>query len=137
MTKRVRQGMPTREAVMAFIAASPTAVGKRDIARKFKVSPADRVALKGLIKEIERDGTVERGRHRRLAAAEALPAIAELEIAAIDLDGEVAARPLAWPEERGTPPKIFVVENRLGADEVGQRVVARLTRLDDGSYEAR
>jgi ribonuclease R len=136
MTKRVRQALPTREAIMAFIAASPTPVGKRDIARKFKVSPADRVALKGLIKEIERDGAVKRGQHRRLAAADALPAIAELEISAIDLDGEVKARPTGWPPERAAPD-IFVVENRLGADEVGERVVARLNRLEDGSYEAR
>jgi ribonuclease R len=137
VAKRVRQGLPTREAILDFIAASETPVGKRDIARRFKVHPADRVALKGLIKAIEREGGVERGPRRRLAVVEELPAIAELEIAGIDLDGEVAARPLAWPEERGAPPKIFVVENRLGADEVGQRVVARLTRLDDGSYEAR
>jgi ribonuclease R len=136
MTKRVRQGLPTREAIMAFIAASPTPVGKRDIARKFKVSPVDRVALKGLIKEIERDGAVTRGQHRRLAAADALPSIAELEISAIDLDGEVKARPTGWPPERAAPD-IFVVENRLGADEVGERVVARLNRLEDGSYEAR
>ena len=137
MAKRVRKGLPTREAILDFIAGSPIPVGKREIARQFKVHPADRVALKGLIKEIERDGAIERGPKRRLAATEVLPAIAELEIAAIDLDGEVAARPLAWPEERGAPPPIFVVENRLGADEIGQRVVARLTRLEDGSYEAR
>jgi ribonuclease R len=137
MAKRVRKGLPTREAILDFIAGSPTPVGKREIARQFKVHPADRVALKGLIKEIEREGTVERGPKRRLAKVEPLPAIAELEIAAIDLDGEVMARPLAWPEERGAPPKIFVVENRLGADEVGQRVVARVNRLEDGSYEAR
>jgi ribonuclease R len=137
MAKRVRKGLPTREAILDFIAASPTPVGKREIARQFKVHPADRVALKGLIKEIQREGTVERGPKRRLAKVEPLPAIAELEIAAIDLDGEVMARPLAWPEERGAPPKIFVVENRLGADEVGQRVVARVNRLEDGSYEAR
>ncbi len=137
MAKRVRKGLPTREAILEFIAGSPTPIGKREVARKFKVHPADRVALKGLIKAIEREGAVERGPRRRLAVVEALPAIAELEISAIDLDGEVAARPLAWPEERGAPPKIFVVENRLGADEIGQRVVARLTRIDDGSYEAR
>src|SRR5260370_18095837 len=128
MTKRVRQGLPTREAIMAFIAASPTPVGKRDIARKFKVSPADRVALKGLIKEIERDGAVTRGQHRRLAAADALPSIAELEISAIDLDGEVKARPTGWPPERAAPD-IFVLQNRLRADQVGNRAAPRLTRL--------
>jgi ribonuclease R len=136
MTKRVRKGLPTREAILEFIAGSPTPVGKREIARNFKVHPADRVALKGLIKEIERDGAVERGAHRRLAAPASLPAIAELEIASIDLDGEVTARPLGLPKEASAPP-IFVVENRLGADTVGERVVARLTPLEDGSYEAR
>ena len=70
MAKRVRKGLPTREAILAFIAGSPTPVGKREIARQFKVHPADRVALKGLIKETQRDGAVERGPKRRLAAIE-------------------------------------------------------------------
>lgn len=136
MAKRAKRGLPSREEILDFIATSPTPVGKREIARAFKVDPGYRVALKGLIKDIERSGEVERGRKRRLAPVGALPEIAVLEITAIDLDGEVTARPVVWPTGEPSPP-IIVRENRLGADEVGQRIVARLTRIEGGSYEAR
>src|SRR6185437_15511108 len=112
--------------ILDFIATSPSPVGKREIARAFNVAPTDRVALKALLREIAHEDTVERARGRRLQATPALPEIAVVEITAIDLDGEVTARPLVW---RGAeaPPRIVVRENRLGADEVGQRVAARLT----------
>ncbi|HZS82054.1 MAG TPA: ribonuclease R [Stellaceae bacterium] len=136
MAKRGSRGLPSRKEILDFIATSPTPVGKREIARAFKVAPADRVALKGLIKEIERSGEAERGPKRRLAVAGKLPEIAVIEVIAIDLDGEATARPVAWPP--GEPvPRIVVAENRLGGDEVGQRAVARLARLPEGGYEAR
>jgi ribonuclease R len=48
--------LPSRQEIIAFIAASPGPVGKREIAKAFKIRPADRVALKGLLKDIERSG---------------------------------------------------------------------------------
>jgi len=135
MVKRAKRGLPSRQEIVDFIAASPTPVGKREIARAFKVDPAYRVALKGMIKEIERAGEVERGKKRRLAPVDRLPEIGVIEIVAVDIDGEVTARPAMWLGDKPAP-KIFVLENRLGGDEVGQRLVARLTRREDGAYEA-
>src|SRR5271166_3414618 len=135
MAKRGKRGLPSREEILDFIATSPTPVGKREIARAFKVDPAHRVALKGLIKDIERSGQAERGKKRRLMPVGGLPEIAVIEITSIDLDGETIARPVAWPDG-DTAPKIIVLENRLGGDEVGQRVIARLTRIGE-IYEAR
>ena len=37
--------LPTRQQVVDFIASSPIPVGKREIAKAFKVGSADRVAL--------------------------------------------------------------------------------------------
>ncbi len=136
MAKHVKRSLPSREEILDFIATSPNPVGKREIARAFKVAPANRVALKGLIKEIERSGEAERGPKRRLAVPSALPEIAVIEIVATDLDGEMTARPVAWPAAE-PPPTIVVLENRLGGDEIGQRSVAKLTRQSDGGYEAR
>jgi ribonuclease R len=135
MAARVKRGLPSRDEILAFIAGSATPVGKREIARAFKVAPADRVALKGLIKEIERSGTVERGAKRRLAPVETLPSVGVIEIIAIDIDGEVTARPVAW-RDAAPPPRIVVRENRLGADAVGDRILAKLERAEDGTYEA-
>src|ERR1700737_4152720 len=127
MAKRTKRHMPSRDEIIDFIATSPTPVGKREIARAFKVDPGDRVALKGLIKDIERSGQVERGPKRRLAPVGALPEIGVVGIVDIDLDGEATARPLDWTSDKPAP-KIVVRENRIGGDEIGQRVVARLIR---------
>jgi ribonuclease R len=136
MAARNKRGLPSRDEILAFIASSPTPVGKREIARAFKVAPADRVALKGLIKEIERSRAVEGGGgKRRLAPVAALPSVAVLEVAAIDIDGEVTARPVPW-RNAAPPPRIVMRENRFGPDVIGDRVLARLERAEDGTYDA-
>ena len=42
--KRVKGALPSASEVVAFIRESPSAVGKREIARAFNLAPADRPA---------------------------------------------------------------------------------------------
>jgi ribonuclease R len=134
--KRAPRPLPSRAELLDFIATSPTPVGKREIARAFRVGAADRVALKGLLKDIERGGEAERGPKRRLQPPGALPEICVLEITGIDDDGELFAKPLV--ALRGEPPMIRVLPGpEGGAAGVGERVAARLTRIDARHYEAR
>jgi ribonuclease R len=128
--------LPTRAEILDFIAASPTPVARRDILRAFKVSPEHRVALKGLIKEVERGGSVERGAKRRLTAIEDLPEIGIVEITGLDVDGEMLGRPLAWREAEGAPQIYVVAERGAPALGVGERAVVRFSRLDRHRYEA-
>ncbi|AWK87285.1 ribonuclease R [Azospirillum thermophilum] len=118
---------------------SATPVGKREIARAFKLSGSDdRERLKALLRDLEADGAVERGRNKRVAPPQALPEVAVLEITGIDADGEPQARPLTWTGE-GTPPRIFLLPERKGlpAVGVGDKVLAKLSRINDRLYEAR
>ncbi len=135
--RRASGSLPTREEILDFIAASPTPVTRRDIVRAFKVPPEQRVALKGLIKEVERSGPVERGPRRRLIAIEDLPEIGIVEITGVDVDGEMLGRPLAWREAEGAPVIYVVAERGAPALGVGERAVVRFSRLDQHSYEAR
>jgi ribonuclease R len=139
---RSRTGnLPSRQEILAFIAASPVPVGKREIAKAFKIGPANRVALKGLIKEIERAGPtepapVQRQRGRRLAPAKALPEIAVIELVRIDENGEALCR-LLGAEQGEDMPRIRLASGKGDADlGLGDRGVARLRRQADGSYEA-
>ena len=135
--RRALGRLPTREEILDFIATSPNPVARRDIMRAFKVPPDARVALKGLIKEIERGGSVERGPRRRLARLDELPEIGVIEITEIDLDGEMRGRPLAWREAPHLPTIYVVAERGAPALGVGERAAVRFVRLDDGNYEAR
>ena len=130
--------LPSKDELIRFIRDSPVPQGKREIAHHFRVGPAHRVALKGLLKEIERDGAVERGRGRRLAKPGSLPEVAVVEVAGTDSDGEVLARPLVWKED-GPAPVIYLAPERPGTPALGTgtRVLARLNRIGSGRYEGR
>ncbi len=84
---------PTKEQVLAFIRESPTPVGKREVARAFHLKGQHRIPLKALLKELEREGAVDRGRHRRLGAAGELPDVTVVQIIGPDADGDLWARP--------------------------------------------
>jgi ribonuclease R len=134
---------PTKEQVLAFVRESPTPVGKREIARAFHLKGSDRIPLKALLKELEREGTVDRGRNRRMGAAGQLPEVTVVQIIGPDADGDLWARPVDLrPDD--AEPKILVIENRDRHAEHGQkplgpgdRVLVRLTRTDADEYEAR
>src|ERR1700757_2674432 len=112
--RRKQAPLPTREKVLEFIRESPTPVGKREIARAFGIKGPERIGLKAMLKELERSGEVDRGRHRRVARPGALPEVAVLSVLGTDSDGELLAAPAtASPEEEAALPRIFLMPDRL------------------------
>ena len=65
---------PSREQIVAFIRESPGEVGKREIARAFRLDGDQRVALKRILKELEADGTLASGAAAFIAIWRRLPA---------------------------------------------------------------
>ncbi|MEA2781481.1 MAG: ribonuclease [Rhodospirillaceae bacterium] len=131
-------GLPTRQQVLEFIRESLTPVGKREIARAFDIKGADRIGLKAMLKDLERSGDVDRGRHRRMASPGALPEVTVLTVLGPDPDGELLAAPAAAAEDMPAP-RIFLAPDRLAKPALGRgdRVLARLKRIDGETYEAR
>jgi ribonuclease R len=140
-----RQGtFPSKDDILAFIQEASGPVGKREIARAFAVKGEARGALKSLLGEMKEQGLLVRGHRRRLHRPQELPPVAVLDITGRDEDGEMLARPAQFegPDE---PPAIVIAPGR--DDEIrgeppagiGDRVLARLTRIDDEkfAYEAR
>ncbi|MGG2357395.1 hypothetical protein ACE4Z2_25465, partial [Salmonella enterica] len=86
----------------------------------------DRSLLKELLHDLTDDGTLERGRGRRVQPPAALPEIAVIEITGLDADGELQATPIGWQGD-GPAPKIIMLPERSGqaALAVGDRVLAR------------
>ena len=139
--KTARSGLPTKEDILNFVAENPGRIGKREIARAFHVAPADRVALKGLLRTMAEEGLLEKS-GRRLQRPGMLPKVAVLSVTGRDNDGELVARPADWDElEAGPAPKIILRQARRTAEPppgVGDRVLARLEFDDkDSLYLAR
>lgn len=138
MAKKPHASFPTREQIATFIRESPVPVGKREVARAFSITGNDRMLLKKVLRELESDGTIDRGRKRKVAKPGSLPEIAVVEVTEIDSDGEPIGVPAVW-KEPGKPPRILLAPDRPGSPSVatGERVLAKLRRVGANLYEGR
>ncbi|OEJ66792.1 ribonuclease R [Magnetovibrio blakemorei] len=122
---------PTNEQILEFIKDSPGRVGKREIARAFQLDADQKLQLKKVLKKLKDDGLLSSTR-KRLADPAALPPVTVVEVNATDIDGELLGRPVVWESELA-PPVIYMapVRRGQGALGVGDRVLARMVRIDD------
>ncbi len=129
--------LPSREELIAFIRGEaapngeipPARVTKRDVARAFGVKGAARSDLKLLIKDLENEGAIARGR-KALQIQGRLPTIVVADVAERDRDGELIASPAEWDGD-GPPPRILVRRARAKRDNarspgLGARVLMRV-----------
>ena len=132
-----RATLPDKDAIRRFIADSPGKVGKREIARAFGLSGAERIGLKAMLREMAGEGLIAKSGHRGLGMPGRLPAVATIEVTGIDDEGGLLARPLVW-DEATAPPAIAVQPAReiKPALAVGDRLLARLAPEGAG-YRAR
>jgi ribonuclease R len=129
--------LPSREEVIAFIGGAPAPNGeraparvtKRDIARAFGVKGEAKAELKLLLKDLQAEGAVARGR-KALTVEGRLPSLVVADIAEKDRDGELIAKPVEWDSEEPAP-RILVRRSRAKRDRspaasVGARVLMRV-----------
>ncbi len=123
--------LPDRDAILAFVRQTPSAVGKREIARAFGLKGAEREALKALLVEMEEEGLLEAGPGRTLHKAGGLPRVAVLTVVSAD-GARVMAVPEKW-EGEGTPPRVLIgaARGRPGSArrerfEAGDRLLTRI-----------
>ncbi len=143
-TRRPSSGLPSKQDILKFIQNSPSNAGKREIARAFQLKGSDRIGLKLLLREMTDEGLIK-GRRKRLSKTGTLPSVTVIEIKTRDQDGEFIGVPAKWDEDEGAPPRVILLSRRNDkgqAPGVGDRILARLTKLDEGdgegpAYEAR
>jgi len=124
MSKTHASGLPTSEQILDFITASPTAAGKREIAKAFGLHGADKIALKSLLKDMADEGLIDSAPGRAFHKMGGLPKVAVLRI--VDHDGDnVFAVPDNWQADT-PPPRLRVIERKgKSALGIGDRILAR------------
>ena len=130
-----------KEAIFDFIKTSKTPVTKRQVARAFHIKGGEnRVALKQILKSLEKDGSIAKQAGGVYSAPDGLPPVAVVQVYEIDLDGDIFAKPLEWDEElHGKPPRIEIMPDTKNFKNMreGSKALCRLSRLSDNVYEAR
>ena len=132
-------GIPTREAVLEWIADNPTLTSKRDIAKAFGVKGAARIDLKRLLRELEDEGLLQK-RQKSYRDPERLPPVTVLQVREPDGNGDLFAKPLEWHGEGPEPVILLLPRESDPALGGGDRILARLTEAepgDDHTYTGR
>ncbi len=122
--------LPSRESLRRFIADSPGRVGKREIARHFRLGPEQKEALRGLLRSLQHEGEVAPAGHKRFTQPGRLPDACVVVVTGTDRDGDPVAKPVDWQGD-GPAPVVFMQPERRGLPALapGERVLARLTLL--------
>ncbi len=134
MPKPITPGLPTREQVLDFIASSPTAAGKREIARAFGLHGQEKISLKALLKDMADEGLIDSAQGRAFHKMGGVPKVTVLRVTDVTDEGVALAVPESWHAE-GAPPQLRVkeVRGRKGpALGIGDRILARTEEAGRG-----
>ncbi len=129
--------LPSRDELAAFIReAGETDVA--EMARHFGLKGADRRELRVMLMAMQADGALGKRGRKGLAEAGALPPVGVADVVERDADGDLFVRLTNAGEDA---PLVRLAPDRsektAGAPGLGDRVLARFERLEDGEFEAR
>lgn len=131
--------LPTRDDIRRFLADSPTPLTKRELTDAFRIKgDSDRKQFKATLKEMEKTGEIVK-KAGAYALPDALPEVGILEVSDVSIDGDVFAKPTKWDEAaQGPVPTVEILPDKKGRSPLrkGDRVLARLSRVDETNYTA-
>ncbi|GGL73329.1 ribonuclease R [Wenxinia marina] len=130
--------LPTKDAILKWIADNPGLTAKRDIAKAFGIKGALRIELKRMLKEMAEDGHLEKKRHG-YRDPEKLPPVTVLTVLAPTADGDLYAKPMEWHGEGAEPRILILPRDGDPALTEGDRLLGRLTETpgEEQDYTAR
>ena len=132
MPRKRSPGLPSRHQILDFIATSDQPAGKREIARAFGLSGADKIALKSLLKDMADEGLIDSAPGRAFHKMGGVPKVTVLRVVDVDDSGNSFAVPEQWHAET-PPPRVRLIERgRKSALGVGDRILARTEERGQG-----
>ena len=87
---------PSDEDILKFVEESPGRVGKREIARAFKLNARQKRTLKKVLRDMQQSGTLQKDRGKRVRKPGTLASVTVIQVTGPDMDGEMMARPVTW-----------------------------------------
>ncbi|HKP79860.1 MAG TPA: ribonuclease R, partial [Phenylobacterium sp.] len=132
---RFAKGVPDRETLLKFIRESGE-TDKAAIARAFGLKGEDRRVLRSLLQTLEADGALGRRGRKGFAEAGALPEVGVADVVERDPDGDLLVK-LTKGEDAPLVPLAPGGDAKGGAPGLGDRLLVRFVKLENGETEAR
>ncbi|MEM7492616.1 MAG: ribonuclease R [Pseudomonadota bacterium] len=130
---------PDKQTVLDFLRENPNATTKQEIAKGLAVKGRERQTLRGILKELEADGTLKKTGKRAWAKTDTPPPTCVITFEGRNEDGELTARAVGKEGPFG-PQLIYDGYNgkmRGPAPGIGDRGLARLKEHEGGYWTAR
>ncbi|MFO1075069.1 MAG: ribonuclease R [Geminicoccaceae bacterium] len=128
---------PTREEVLRFIEQQGDGMGRAQLLQALTRERGDRRLLKDILRELAAEGVIGRRRNRprpEPPPRDGLPPVSVVDVTGIDHNGDLLLTHPEFPDLAILLP----VEHLDGtAPGIGDRVLARLRRIEETAYEAR
>ena len=132
MPRRSTDGtLPSRQQILDFIEGSDGPAGKREIAKAFGLSGNDKIALKGLLRDMADEGLIDSAPGRAFHKMGGVPKVTVLRVVDVDDSGNAWAVPERW-EAEGPEPRLRLMEKGRSAVGVGDRILARTEAKGNG-----
>lgn len=130
--------LPSKDQIRQWLSDNPGLSSKRDIAKAFGLKGDQRADLRRLLRELEEEGTVTKSARRFRPKGE-LPPVALLKVLKPDDAGDLFAEPMEEGVDKDAGRILIVPKKGDPALAEGDRILARLTKVDleDYVYEAR
>ncbi|MCJ7420674.1 ribonuclease R [Sphingomicrobium astaxanthinifaciens] len=129
--RRPHPGVPSKQQILDFISEADESVGKREIAKHFRLKGQDKIALKKVLKDMADEGLIDHSPGRAFHKMGGVPRVTVLRVVSTE-DGEVWAEPEQWQGE-GAKPRLRVIERgRRSALGVNDRLLARTEERGKG-----
>ncbi len=130
-------GLPDHQALARYISeAGETDLG--EIAKHFGLKGGERRALREMLKSMKSSGALGKRGRKSLAIAGELPPVGVVDVTERDTDGDLYVQLVRGGEDlkpvRLAPDR---AEKATGAPALGDRLLVRFTRLENGEIEAR
>jgi len=130
-----KRPLPTMQEIIDFLQNSEGKVGKRQIAKAFKIKGDDRIALKKMLNELKEAGTFSHKSSRSFFGG-LLRSKLNAEITGFDSSGALIARPLEYNDDQSTP-QIIIPKNADHISppiKIGDIVVVKLKKAAGHTY---
>ena len=133
---RPPQGLPDRETLLKFLRETRES-DKGTIARAFGLKGADRRALRQQLQELESEGALGKRGRKGFAPAGALPEVGVVDVVERDADGDLLVKLTKGEDAPIVPLSPDRTAEAGQAPGLGDRLLVRFTKLENGDYEAR
>ena len=132
-----QKAIPSKIELLRLIGSHPRGIGKREIKNTLKIDAGRWNKLELQLNKLIEEGAITLVSGKIYHKSDLIPRVTVIEVSSIEQNEDILAKPVNWQLDI-EPPRIYLKSSKRfkSSPGTGDRFLARLLRLDDGTYNA-